>query len=385
MTFVRISALATLSLALAACGSHSAAPIVYGNDPGHQARVYNSPQQQVYRTPAASHQAAPTPVRTAAVEPVQLQPVSAVYLSDEARPQARKVSASNDSTLISVRHGDTVYGIGRRYNVPPKAIIAANRLRAPYALSVGQTLKLPNVVQHASPVKSQKKIVARNILYQVRAGDTLYSISRNAKVSAKAIAQANGLTHPYRLSLGQQVLIPQAPVDNNLYAGSRNNATKPQKIAQAKQTSQPRNVAELTKNVSYTPTKPVSPESFFDWPVTGKVIASYGTVDLGRRNDGVNIAAPIGTPVRASADGEVVYRGSELDGFGNLLLVKHTDGYVTAYAHNDAMLVKKGARVRKGQVIAKVGQTGAVSSPQLHFEVRKDLKAIDPVALLGSK
>ena len=87
--------------------------------------------------------------------------------------------------------------------------------------------------------------------------------------------------------------------------------------------------------------------------------------------------------MRAAADGQVVYRGSELEGFGNLLLLKHQDGFVTAYAHNDAMLVKKGDQVRKGQVIAKVGATGAVTTPQLHFEIRQESQAVDPVALLG--
>ena len=95
------------------------------------------------------------------------------------------------------------------------------------------------------------------------------------------------------------------------------------------------------------------------------------------------VFAPAGTAVRAAADGEVVYRGAELDGFGNLLLVRHDGGYVTAYAHNDAMLVRKGDRVRQGQVIAKVGQTGAVTSPQLHFEIRRQLEAVDPMAFLG--
>ena len=97
----------------------------------------------------------------------------------------------------------------------------------------------------------------------------------------------------------------------------------------------------------------------------------------------MNIAAPAGTAVRAAADGQVVYRGSELEGFGNLLLVKHDDGFVTAYAHNDSMLVKKGDQVRKGQVIAKVGQTGSVTTPQLHFEIRQESQPVNPVALLG--
>jgi len=116
--------------------------------------------------------------------------------------------------------------------------------------------------------------------------------------------------------------------------------------------------------------------------VKGAVIAEFGSAGVGRRNDGVNIAAPVGTPVRAAADGEVVYRGSELDGYGNLLLIKHADGFVTAYAHNDTMLARKGQKVQKGQVIAKVGQTGAVTEPQLHFEIRQNLKSVDPLALL---
>ena len=121
----------------------------------------------------------------------------------------------------------------------------------------------------------------------------------------------------------------------------------------------------------------------FEWPLRGAVVSGFGMGELGRRNDGINIAAPAGSAVRAAAPGEVVYRGSELDGFGNLLLIKHEGGYVSAYAHNDAMLVRKGDRVRQGQVIAKVGQTGDVTSPQLHFEIRRELKAVDPTSLLG--
>ena len=141
----------------------------------------------------------------------------------------------------------------------------------------------------------------------------------------------------------------------------------------------------MARSASYSQQEPAKSSSLFEWPVKGAIIASYGSGDVGRRNDGVNIAAPAGTPVRAAADGEVVYRGSELDGFGNLLLIKHADGFVTAYAHNDAMLVKKGDNVRQGQMIAKVGDSGAVTSPQLHFEVRQNLKSIDPVALLGTQ
>ena len=112
---------------------------------------------------------------------------------------------------------------------------------------------------------------------------------------------------------------------------------------------------------------------------------NYGLDGNGRRNDGINIAAPVGTPIRAVDDGEVVYRGSDLEGYGNLLLIKHTNGWVSAYAHTDAMLVRKGEQVRKGQVVAKVGTTGSVAQPQLHFELRHDLKPADPIAALQGR
>ena len=163
---------------------------------------------------------------------------------------------------------------------------------------------------------------------------------------------------------------------------ARTGAAEPKLAAAAPSTTAPKtqDVADLAKQVSFA--QPTATDALFAWPVRGAIISDYGGGELGKRNDGINIAAPAGTPVRSAADGEVVYRGSELEGFGNLLLVKHTDGFVTAYAHNDAMLVKKGDVVRKGQVIAKVGETGAVTTPQLHFEIRQKLKSVDPLTLL---
>jgi murein DD-endopeptidase MepM/ murein hydrolase activator NlpD len=127
---------------------------------------------------------------------------------------------------------------------------------------------------------------------------------------------------------------------------------------------------------------PRSAGKFF-WPVNGKVISPFGPKDGGQHNDGINIAAPLGTPVRAAENGVVVYAGNELRGFGNLLLIRHADGWVSAYAHCDTLLVKRGAQVKRGQVIARVGQTGNVDSPQLHFELRKGAQAVDPMTELA--
>lgn len=121
----------------------------------------------------------------------------------------------------------------------------------------------------------------------------------------------------------------------------------------------------------------------FLWPVNGKIISPFGVKDGGQHNDGINIAAPLGTPVHAADTGVVVYAGNELRGFGNLLLIRHDNGWVSAYAHCDALLVKRGDTVKRGQVIARVGQSGNVNSPQLHFELRKGAEAVDPLGQLG--
>lgn len=116
----------------------------------------------------------------------------------------------------------------------------------------------------------------------------------------------------------------------------------------------------------------------FLWPVRGNIISTFGAKPGGLQNDGINIAAPRGTPVRATENGVVVYAGNELKGFGNLLLVRHADGWMSAYAHLDEMLVQRGASVTRGQLVAKVGQSGSVASPQLHFELRRAGRAVDP-------
>jgi murein DD-endopeptidase MepM/ murein hydrolase activator NlpD len=122
----------------------------------------------------------------------------------------------------------------------------------------------------------------------------------------------------------------------------------------------------------------------FGWPVQGKIVSKFGATSDGLRNDGINISAPAGAPVQAAADGIVAYAGNELRGFGNMVLIRHANGWVTAYAHNQSLNVKKGDQVKRGQVIARVGSTGNVQSPQLHFEIRKGTSAVDPTKYLGS-
>ena len=161
----------------------------------------------------------------------------------------------------------------------------------------------------------------------------------------------------------------------------------------AKKASKTTSSAQKKTSVSKTKAKPAAKaiarkaprktvstyrKSKFIWPVKGTVVSNFGVVGKGRRNDGINIKAATGTNVKAADKGVVAYAGNELKGFGNLVLIKHSDGYITAYAHNQRLYVKKGQKVLRGEKIATVGSTGSVNSPQLHFEVRAGKKAVNP-------
>ena len=123
----------------------------------------------------------------------------------------------------------------------------------------------------------------------------------------------------------------------------------------------------------------------FNWPLQGDIIEKFGVRSNGLRNDGINIQASEGDPIRSAGDGTVAYVGNELSGFGNLVMIRHSQGWMSAYAHCSEILVKRGAVVKSGSVIAKVGHTGSVRTPQLHFELREKMKAVDPLLYLKAK
>jgi len=142
-------------------------------------------------------------------------------------------------------------------------------------------------------------------------------------------------------------------------------------------------VQPAARTNTYAPQPAADSSVRFQWPVSGHILLNYGAIDGGERNDGINIAAAQGAPVRASASGTVSYCGNELKGYGNLVLIKHDNGYITAYAHVDSFVVGRSDRVAAGQVIAYAGATGDVTTPQLHFEIRgSNQRPVDPAALL---
>jgi murein DD-endopeptidase MepM/ murein hydrolase activator NlpD len=226
------------------------------------------------------------------------------------------------------------------------------------------------------------------------------SISRKHSVSLTALAHANNIQSSTRIAIGDRLTIPggaRQPV-----ATRQTQYTAPA-MAPAPQIAQPRSVpvgeqvatipAQTARLATPEPAKaaedpvksaePAGAMQTFRWPVKGRVIAGFGPKTSGGQNDGINLAVPEGTPVKAADDGVVAYAGNELKGYGNLVLIRHANGFVSAYAHASELMVKRGDTIKRGQVIANAGQTGNVTSPQLHFEIRKGSTPVDPTKYLS--
>lgn len=259
---------------------------------------------------------------------------------------------------VTVREGDNIYAVAARYGVPPTSIIRDNQIGPPYQVAVGQTLVLTPPRTHT-----------------VGPEDSVYLLSQRYAVSQYQLAEANGLEAPFELQVGQRLILPDA-MDFS--------------VLDAAPDAQALNVAALTPAPS-APAAPAVRKRFvapsgtgpFRWPVEGEVVTEFGPADRGVHNDGVNIAAPEGTVVRAAARGTVAFVGRDIKSFGTLILVKHDGGVITAYAHLGEVLVGEGDVIEVGQQIATVGQTGKVSRPQLHFEIRKARKPIDPRTVIA--
>lgn len=344
-------------------------------------------------------------------------PPAQPHLETTATVPPRSVAAapSAGGTKIIVGTSDTLDVIAKRYHVTPQAILAANGYKGPRALSPGQQLIIPHPgataaapapvmapVAMAPAVKPVAAVAAPPSTHFVNHGDTLASIARKNHISAVELARANGLDPSAKLKLGTRLTVPGAktaavaapaaplaPVAGTLQpvAAAPAPATKMAAIAAPVQSAR---LAQATANVEEkpveTPAKAAETTSAlptFRWPVRGKVVTSYGAKTNGKSNDGINLAVPEGTPVKAAEDGVVAYSGNELKGYGNLVLVRHSNGYVTAYAHASELLVKRGDTIKRGQVIAKSGQSGEVASPQLHFEIRKGSSPVDPLQFLN--
>ncbi|HEX3809463.1 MAG TPA: M23 family metallopeptidase [Rhizomicrobium sp.] len=226
----------------------------------------------------------------------------------------------------------------------------------------------------------------------VRRGDTVSDIANRYRVTTNDILARNGLRSTRSIYPGQVLVIPadgyasnNTPRRSYAYQG-----TSHRRIAVARNTPQPSRHPAWYASATPRPApvadvqaaEIVSAPVHFAWPLHGSVITPFGTNASGGRNDGINIATAMDAPIHAAASGTVVYAGNEIKGYGNLVLIRHDDGYVTAYAHADSISVGKGQRVEKGQTIGYAGQTGDVAAPQLHFEIRHGVRPVDPKPLL---
>ena len=287
---------------------------------------------------------------------------------------AKSIKSFSETKTVKVEQGDTVYSIARRNGITTRDLILRNRLVAPYKILVGQTLIIPLPNYHT-----------------VVTGDTVFAVSQNYKVDMRTLVELNNLKPPYQLKRGQTLTIPGSNY------GKLNLAKKSIKKSLSTQTAsvfspfpKPRPSLRVRfenkrtpKNNIFLPKPSQRGGKYFLWPARGTIISRFGPRRGGLHNDGINIAAPRGAPVFASENGVVAYSGNGIKGFGNLLLVRHSDGWTTAYAHIDKVLVKKGDSVKRGETIGTIGTSGNVNRPQLHFEIRKGSQAIDPMTELA--
>ena len=270
------------------------------------------------------------------------------------------------SGFITVGEGDTLFVLANRYDVTPFKIISENKLEAPFKLMVGQVLKL----------------VPRNT-HVVRLGDSLFSIAKQYSVNQFDIVQLNALEEPYELQSGQILQLPEAK-DFSVFLkkspGDQVLAIEPRSGTPSVSQAEPILAATPLKKFFVAPK--LGAGDAFNWPLSGQVINHFGPAERGIHNDGVDIAANLGENVKTTAPGTVAYVGIGLKSFGNLILVKHDGGVISAYAHLSEVLVQEGDILNSSQVIGKVGQTGRVETPTLHFEIRQNRTPIDPSSVI---
>jgi len=333
---------------------------------------------------ASAPLAPPAPVSTASIPPASAPyapaPQARVASSQPVGGSAAGWSVVGGSPIV-VAQGDDADSLSRRYGVPATALIKSNGLTSGSQIHAGMHLVIPVYSAGAEPSGAKPKKVGA-----ADAADVAPAKHANAKSTKEETADAE----PKPKSKAKAADKPAAkvadksgdkPVVQDLTAkkdvnGQTTTAKKSQPDATPTATVKPNDTAAPMTSAE-ADAAGVAPE--FRWPARGRIIDGFKVGG----NDGINIAVPEGTSVRASESGVVAYAGNELKGYGNLVLIRHPNGFVTAYANNGELDVKRGDTVKRGQIIAKSGQTGNVNSPQLHFELRKGSTPVDPTSYLA--
>jgi len=274
-----------------------------------------------------------------------------------------KVDVRVPVKTIKVEKGDTLYSLSRTYAVPVNDLAVMNNLSAPFALRVGDSLRVPDLAERV-PVK---KDVTPKVEPAKAKPKTETKPKEQAKTENKTKSETKTQTKP---------------------AQKTTEKTNQKKVAETKKKVDKKTTEKKVETKKVAPAKTETPKiaarssSKFSWPVRGKILSNFGAKDGGLYNDGINISAAFDSTVSAAENGVVAYAGNEVRGMGNLIIIQHSDGWMTVYAHLNSMSVRRGARVSVGQKIGTVGQTGKVSVPQLHFEIRNGTKAHNPINYL---
>lgn len=259
---------------------------------------------------------------------------------------------------IKIEKGDTLYSISRTYAVPVNDLAVMNNLSAPFALRVGDSLRVPDLAERV-PVK-------KDVMPKVEPAKAKPKTETKPKEQAKTQIKSQAKTESKNQTKPK-------PVEK----------TNQKKVAETKKTADKKTAEKkVAPAKTETPKIAARSSSKFSWPVRGKILSNFGAKDGGLYNDGINISAAFDSTVSAAENGVVAYAGNEVRGMGNLIIIQHSDGWMTVYAHLNSMSVRRGARVSVGQKIGTVGQTGKVSVPQLHFEIRNGTKAHNPINYL---
>ncbi len=362
-----------------------------------------------------------SPIESAELPPAALTP--GAQIGTPARLKAQGYTLEN-APIVEIGAADTAQTISTGYGVPVSVLLEANGIARPEEVRVGMRLIVPvrapagsnpydtaGIPDSTAPLGAQSAPVSQQTdggRHVVQYGETLRSIAQMHRVDPAALASLNNIPPSSSVTLGQTLRIPApslAPAPNevaSLQAPTMNDASlepaealatppventlQSQAAAQAPAAAAPAPANIQSAALAPTDAAPAEAEaaaSGFRWPVRGRIIAGFGKQADGARNDGINLAVPAGTPVHAAENGTVIYAGNELEGYGNLILVQHDDDWVSAYAHNETLKVSRGDKVTRGQSIASVGKSGSVEMPQLHFELRKKSKPVDPLPHLA--
>ena len=323
----------------------------YNLSVGQKLRVSASREQVVTEMPKIVE------AKPAAKPVVKEEPKPTVKKETTPAPVARATTTKVDLTEVKVAPGDTLYSLSRQYSVPVNDLAVMNNLTAPFALYAGQVVRVPNLATAPVRTATAKDAVAPAKTTTATTPNT-ESVKPLPKPDAKKPTKQE-----------------TKPVAKKVEPKKSESTKKP---AETKKTED----KKATTAVKKLPAIAARSSSKFSWPLRGKILSNYGSKSNGLFNDGINIGANRGATVAAAENGVVAYAGNEVKGMGNLIIIQHSDGWMTVYAHMDSLAVRRGARVNVGQKIGTVGQTGKVDKPQLHFEVRRGTKAYNPIQYL---